>query len=121
MTTIEKQIEEHKEELTRLEKLKQETKNSLLNKTTRITLQSNFIDWSEQNMKDVKIQEHTAYYGNSIKISIPIGYATFNLVDELYKEGLFVAQVTTHSGELVILVTDEKGIKYVRSEEKKNG
>jgi len=41
MTTIEKQIEEHKEELTRLEKLKQETKNSLLNKTTRIVVPIN--------------------------------------------------------------------------------
>lgn len=122
MTTIEKQIEGHQEEITRLEKIKQEDKNSLLNKTTRITLQSAFINWSGQNIKDVEIRDHSAYYGESVRISMPIGYATFNLVDELHQEGLFVAQVTTHNGEeLVILVTNEGGINFMRSEKKKNG
>jgi len=122
MTTIEKQIEGHREEITRLEKIKQEDKNSLLNKTTRITLQSAFINWSEQNIKDVEIQDHTAYYGDSVRISMPIGYSTFNLIDELHQEGLFIAQVTTHNNkELVILVTDEEGINFMRSEKKKNG
>lgn len=116
MTIIEKQIKEHREEITHLEKLKQEDKNSLLNKTTRIILQSSFINWSSQNMKDVEIRDHSAYYGNSVRISMPIGYSTFDLVDELYQEGLFIAQVNTYSTELVIIITDEEGINFMRSE-----
>ena len=119
MTTIEKQIEGHREELMRLKKLKQEDENSLLNKTIRITRQSSFINWSSQKIKDVKIQDHSAYYGNSVRISIPIGYATFNLIDDLHQEGLFVAQVSTYSDELMILVTDQEGINLMRSEKEK--
>lgn len=119
MTTIEKQIEKHREELTRLENIKEQSKNSLFNKTMRIVLESGFSDWSGQKIDDIKVEECQTYYGHSVRISMPIGYSTFNLVDDLYQEGLFVTQVATYSDkELVILVTDEKGINFMRLDDK---
>ena len=121
MTTIEKQIEGHREELTRLENIKEKSKNSLFNKTMRIVLESGFNDWSGQKIDDIKVKECQTYYGNSVRISMPIGYATFSLVDNLHQEGLFISQISTFDKELVILVTDKEGITFMRLEEKKNG
>lgn len=121
MTTIEKQIEKHKEELTCLENIKEQSKNSLFNKTMRIVLESGFSDWSGQKIDDIKVKECQTYYGNSVRISMPIGYATFNLIDDLHQEGLFITQVTTYGDkELAILVTDEEGINFMRAEDKRN-
>ena len=119
MTTIENQIEKTREELTRLEDEKQRHDNSLLHKTTKIVLESGFTDWSEQNINDVEIKNHPTYYGTSVKISMPIGYSTFSLVDDIHRAGLFISQVTTHSGGLSIIVTDPEGIDIMREEEKK--
>jgi len=119
MTTIEKQIEKTREELTRLEGEKQRKDGSLFNRTSKIVLESGFTDWSEQNINDVEIKNHSTYYGASVKISMPIGYSTFSLVDDIHRAGLFVSQVTTHSGGLSVIVTDEAGIDIMREEEKK--
>lgn len=119
MTTIEKQIEMTKEALTRLEDEKQRNDNSLFNKTSKIVLESGFSDWSGQTINDIEIKNNSTYYGTSVKISMPIGYATFSLVDDIHRAGLFVTQVTTHSGRLSIIVTDQEGINIMREEEKK--
>ncbi len=119
MTTIEKQIEKTRGELTRLEEEKQRKDNSLFSRTSKIVLESGFTDWSRQSINDVEIKNHATYYGTSVKVSMPIGYSTFSLVDDLHRAGLYVSQVTTHSGGLSIIVTDEEGIDIMREEEKK--
>ena len=117
MTTIEKQIERTRDELVRLEGEKQRKDNSLFNRTSKIVLESGFTDWSGQTINDIKIKDHSTYYGASVKISMPVGYVTFSLVDNIHRAGLFISQVSTHSDRLDIIVTDEPGINVMRKEE----
>lgn len=122
MTTseLDEQMKEAIAEVKRIAYLKLLEKKDIVRRVSiALNEKGSFTHWTSQRFDDLKIEKLHTYYGDVAKVTIPMGYRLFSIVQFMEDRQLYVTNISTSDDKFVIYISDKEGLDWMNMERRK--